>query len=151
MAAIEAAREAQLFCFTVPSFSKHVLALSMPEVLEVARIDHVASVPFAPRFVIGLALWRGEMVAVIDLAAALMGNFASADVEYDQHLIMQVTINGKTHPIAWPILDGSKPRMVPTLAVRAELPSNIVSHAARACIRLDQDNVTIVDAAGLFL
>src|SRR5689334_4812210 len=119
MIASEATREAHLFCFTVPQLDEHVLALSMPEVLEVTRIDHIAAVPFAPRFVIGLALWRGEIVTMIDLAAALSGSAVSSPAVSGQHAIMQATIGASSHLIAWPILDGSKARGIPKMAARA--------------------------------
>jgi chemotaxis signal transduction protein len=64
------AGERRFIVFGVPGASGLQFALSMSQVLEVSRGQHVAALTGQASHVIGVTMWRGEIIPVVDLAVA---------------------------------------------------------------------------------
>jgi hypothetical protein len=144
---------ARLLCFTTRNLPELQLALTLPEVLEIAPLMAVTPVPFAPPFVIGLALWRGDAVTVIDLGAALSSARAlSGPYTVDQQYLIALTLIGEhLHRIAWPIMPGCTPREIPSLMQSATLPSTVMNSALfHAVIRVEGQITGLVNTKNIF-
>jgi chemotaxis signal transduction protein len=144
---------ARLLCFSIPNLPVLQLALALLEVLEIVPPMEVTHVPFAPPFVMGLSLWRGEPVIVIDLAAALSGGKPSSDPypDHQQYLIALTVVGEHPHMIAWPILSGSAARDIPSLIQSAPLPITAMnSDLFHAAIYLEGQVIGLVNTTDLF-
>jgi chemotaxis signal transduction protein len=145
---------ARLLCFSTPNLPELQLALTLPEVLEIAPLMALTPVPFAPPFVMGLALWRSEAVTVIDLAAALSNiEPLSGPFSVDQQYLIALALIGESlHRIAWPILPGSATSEIPALTQSTSLPATVMnSDLFHAVIRVDGQTTGLVNIEGIFI
>src|SRR5262245_47614276 len=127
--AITEMTQARLFTFRVPSLEAD-FAIAMPEMLEIAPIGQITPVPFAPAYVIGAALWRGEVVTVIDLVSALTDDTSERHLSPDQAYLMCIVVLGdEAHLAAIPAMAGSTLIDVPRYVSRAEAPPAITNLA----------------------
>ena len=56
--------------FGVPGTSGFQFALSMSQILEVSRAQHIATLKGQGNHIIGVTVWRGRVIPVVDLAVA---------------------------------------------------------------------------------
>ena len=87
------AGERRFIVFCVPGTSGFQFALSMNQVLEVSRAQHVAPVKSPASHVVGVTVWRGEVIPVVDLAlAARLGPGMRTD--WPRMMIVRNSSNG---------------------------------------------------------
>ena len=141
---------AKLCVFEVPGLADHELALTLPEVLAVGALAEIQPVPFCPEFVLGLSLWRDQLVTVIDLAAALTG--AKADPHHvivaSRYLIGQAIWGDRRDLFAWPIMKGTETVSVMLSDVQLSQDSTLTSDLIYSVIHSEDKVFLLVNAGG---
>lgn len=139
----------QLFVFSVPGLPEISLAVMLPEVASVAKLEHLTPVPLAPRYIIGVSPWRGEVLAVVDMVAVLCDDQVALPgrASESSHLIVQVTVDDQCELVAWPILPGAHAVAVPAQAPQEELPDGLSAAMAHVTFTLSGRPITLLHLA----
>ena len=135
MQADASVKTVQIFRFGVPSQSDMVFGLSLAEVFEVTHLPSVLPVPHSASFVVGLSLWKGLVIPVIDLAGALQGRSAGHTHHNDTYLVARIAGPEEQEILAWPILPGAGVIDVPTQALAVAAPVEFPENSL--CVSID--------------
>jgi hypothetical protein len=143
--------DVQLLQFSVPRLEDVRLAVTMQEVVAIARLANLTPVPFAAPYVFGLSEWQDAVLAVIDLGGLLSG-FAPGPPDFDWKgycLIVRVVVNERPEVIAWPILPGASAIVVPPRVPRTDIPQHIPLEFISAAMWIADAPAILLDMAGL--
>lgn len=141
---------AKLCVFEVPGLTDHALALTLPEVLAVGALAEIQPVPFCPVYVLGLSLWRDQLVTVIDLCAALTNSKADPHhlIIASRYLIGQAIWGDRRELFAWPIMRGTDTVSVTLSDVRLSKDSALRSELIYSVIHSNENDYLLVNAGG---
>ena len=117
--AVAPAGPRRFFVFNVPGALGFQFALSMNQVLEVARALPMASLHFEDSHYAGVAVWRGETIPLIDLAfAAKLGS-----IRQDTRLGRMMIVRNRANRIFALALNG--PVRQPSAAAQVYAPDSV--------------------------
>jgi chemotaxis signal transduction protein len=138
---------AQLCVFRVPRLTDYVFGLTLSEVLAVSVIPEPLPVPFSPSFVLGLSVWRDQLITVVDLAAAMLGKQVGEFSEYSKYrFVIGQTIWGKRPEVfAWPILEGTETYSISLQDVRLSHESALDNNLMYSTIHTTEREFILVN------
>lgn len=72
-----------------------IYGIPYSEIQDVVTVDHIATVPMTPEFVLGVAYWHGKLITVVDLgrffalssAAQVAGKHLIATIKHERFII----------------------------------------------------------------
>ena len=141
---------AKLCVFEVPGLKDHGFALTLPEVLAVGALAEIQPVPFCPPYVLGLSLWRDQLVTVIDLAAAMTDTKADPHhvIVASRYLIGQAIWGDRRELFAWSILRGTDTYSVLLNSVQLSQDITLRRNLIFSVIHSEEREILLVNTAG---
>lgn len=96
----------RLLRFQVPGLDDLFLGIMLPQVAAISSLQHAEPVPFAPPSVLGISQWGTSLIAIVDLAAALLQVRTQARLDWSgmHFLIARVPIRNRIEVLGCPIL-----------------------------------------------
>lgn len=141
---------AKLCVFEAPGLEGTSFALTLPEVLAVGTLADIQPVPFCPACVLGISLWRDQLVTVIDLAAAMLDGKADPDhfITASRYLIGQAIWGDRRELFAWPILRSTDTYSVLLNNVQLGQDATLRRSLIYSVIHSDERQFLLVNTAG---
>lgn len=136
----------QMLLFASPGWPDITLSVSQSEVLEITTLPPVTPLPFSPRHITGVCLYRNQVVTVFDLGRAFFGCDAPHPTETVamQHVIAQRVKGTERDLIAWPVLPGASVASAPAQAPAAEFVHHHDPRLVRAIILFREAPVVLL-------
>ena len=106
--------------------------------------------PFSPGYVLGLSLWRDQLVTVIDLSAALTNSKADPHhvIVASRYLIGQAIWGDRRELFAWPIMRGTDTVSVMLNDVRLSTDTTLQRELIYSVIHSEGQDYVLINAGG---
>lgn len=121
--------------------------LPMERVYELADTNQMISVPGAPEFVVGLALWRDRVVPVLDMASQLGLTMNSEPFQTDRMLVCRAA--DSLGPVAF-LAGASRVLRLPAAHIASDRSIDVPSVVIQAQVELDRETLLVPNINLLF-
>lgn len=143
----------QFLAFTVPGLPNIRLAIWLQQMIEIAPMLKVRALPFTLPHVVGISLWRGEIVTVVDLGQALCGSAPPASIlgrGAARCAIARVPAADHMELVAWEISSGGAIVTAPPQVPASSPVAGVNPRLLAGCFVHGADPIHLITLSELF-